>query len=94
MSLKPLRDYVLVTKDEAPQQTAGGLFLPGTVEDKVVQGTVVSVGSGHLTSEGAVVPLEVVVGNKILFNRNHATDLKADGTTLFLLREDQIMCVL
>lgn len=94
MTVKPLRDFVVVKKDEAVTQTAGGLFVPTTVEEKVVTGVVLSVGSGRVASDGTVVPLEVEEGDKVAFNKNFATDLKVDGTVVYLLREDQVLCVL
>ena len=89
----PLRDYVVVTKEEAVTQTPGGLFVPQTVEEKVVTGKVTAVGSGKLDVNGHSVPLEVHVNDKVVFNRNFATELKVDGATYLLLREDQIFCV-
>jgi len=94
MNVQPLRDFVVVTKEEGPKQTPGGLFVPTTVEDKIVNGTVTAVGSGRLTSDGTVVPLEVKVGDRVAFNRNMATEVKVDGETAHLLREDQILCII
>ena len=94
MSVHPLRDHVVVTKDEAAAQTKGGLFIPQTSEEKVVTGTVLAVGSGRITVDGTVVPLEVVVGDKVAFNKNMAIELKFSGETSYLLREDQVLCVL
>lgn len=93
MSYKPLRDFLLVEKAESPKQTAGGLFMPDTVEDKVVTGTVVAVGSGRVTSDGKVVPLEVSMGDKVVFNKNYAVELKDGDKTLLLLKEEQVFCV-
>lgn len=94
MNVQPLRDFVVVAKDDAVTQTPGGLFVPAIVEDKIVTGTVVSVGSGRVAADGTVVPLEVKAGDKIAFNRNFATELKLGGETCHLLREDQILCVI
>ncbi len=93
MSVQPLRDFVVVVKDEAPQQTSGGLFMPQTIEEKIVTGSVTAVGSGKLGFDGKVVPLEVSVGDKIAFNKNLAIEIKVDGTSHLLLREDQIYCI-
>lgn len=94
MNVHPLRDFVVVTKEEGPKQTPGGLYVPTTVEDKVVTGTVTAVGSGRVSLDGTVIPLEVKVGDRIAFNRNLATEVKVDGETSHLLREDQILCVI
>lgn len=93
MNYKPLRDYLLVSKDEVSKQTAGGLFMPDTVEDKVITGTVIAVGSGHVSKDGAVVPLEVTVGDKVVFNKNYAVELKVDEKPVLLLKEEHLFCV-
>lgn len=93
MNYKPLRDYLLVTKDEVSKQTAGGLFMPDSVEDKVVTGTVVAVGSGHVSKDGAVVPLEVKAGDKVVFNKSYAVELKFDGKPVLLLKEENLFCI-
>lgn len=94
MNLQPIRDCVIVSKEESPKQTAGGLYMPDTVEDRVINGTVVAVGSGRLSQEGTVVPLEVKVGDRIAFNRHSGTELKAGDQTYLLLKEDSVLCVI
>jgi chaperonin GroES len=94
MNFQPLRDFVVVAKEEGPKQTPGGLFMPATVEDKIVTGTVTAVGSGRVSLDGTTIPLEVKLGDRIAFNRNMATEVKVDGETTLLLREDQILCVI
>jgi chaperonin GroES len=93
MNVQPLRDFVVVVKDEAPEKTEGGLFIPGNVDGKNATATVVAVGSGRVTLDGTVVPLEVKVGNKIVFNVNLGTEVKVEGKTAYVLREDQILYV-
>jgi chaperonin GroES len=95
MSIQPLRDFVVVTKEEAPKQFAGSLIhRPDTVEDKLVRGKIVAVGSGRVAADGSVVPLEVHVGDVIVFNKNFATELTDAGQTALVLREDQILAVI
>lgn len=94
MNVQPLRDFVVVSKDESVKTTPGGLFVPSTNEEKIVTGTVMAVGSGRVVADGTVVPLEVKVGDKVAFNKNLATELKVGGETYLLLREDQALCVL
>lgn len=89
----PLRDFIVVTKEDGPKTTASGLYMP-TESEKVVSGTVLAVGSGRVASNGTVVPMEVKVGDKVAFNRNFATELKSGGETVLLLREDQLLAVL
>lgn len=91
--MKALRDYVVVKKEEDVKQTAGGLYVPGNVEEKVSTGKVMAVGSGHLCSTGTVVPLEVKVGDVVSFHKGTATELRFNGESAFLMRENQIYCV-
>lgn len=93
MSVHPIRDFIVVTKDEGPKQTASGLYL-GHAEEKNVSGTVIAVGSGRVTMNGSVVPLDVNVNDKVYFNKNLATEVKDGENTVLVLREDQIICVL
>ena len=96
MNVLPVRDFVAVTKDdeERDRKTASGLYMPTLSEEKVITGTVVAVGSGRVTMSGAVVPLDVKVGDKVAFNKNMVTEVKVGNESSFLLREDQILCVI
>ena len=92
--VKPVRNMLLVSKSETEVKTLSGLYVPQTVDEKTSTGVVVAVGSGHLVSSGKVVPLEVEVDDKVVFNKNLAVEITVDGKKLFLLREDQVYCVL
>ena len=95
MSVKPLRDFLVVSVVKEDDKMAGGLlYKPSTVEDKVVNGKVLAVGSGYLTDSGTIVPLEVQAGNTIVFNKNYAVEVKQSGESYFLLREEHVICVL
>lgn len=93
MTVHPIRDFIVVVKDEGPKQTASGLYL-GHTEEKNVTGTVVAVGSGRVTMNGSVIPLDVNVDDKVVFNKNLATEVKEGEKSFLVLREDQIICVL
>lgn len=93
MSIHPIRDFVAVRKKEGVEKTPGGLII-SHVEEKNVTGEVVAVGSGRVTMNGSVVPLDVSVGDKVLFNKNLATEVKDGNDTVLVLREDQIICVI
>jgi chaperonin GroES len=93
MSLKALRDFVVVSKDDAPKQTASGLFIAPSAEEKVVSGVVVDVGSGLISDRGTSVPLEVKVGDKVVFNKSLAVEVKNEDKTFYVLREEHILCV-
>lgn len=94
MSVQPLRDFILVTKNEAPKQTSGGLYMPDTAQEAVVTATVVSVGSGKVAADGSTVPPVVQKGDKVAFDKHYATDLTIDNETFYLLKEEQIFCII
>jgi chaperonin GroES len=95
MSVKVLRDFVVVSKDaEKESLSPGGLIHVIVSSEKNVTGTVLSVGSGRITMNGTIVPLEVQVGDKVVFNKNVATEVRDGNETVFVLREDQVVCVL
>jgi len=91
--VKPVRNMILVSKKDAEEKLPSGLFVI-TAEEKVSTGSVVAVGSGHLTSGGVVVPLEIAVDDVVAFNKNMAVEITVDGQKLFLMREDQVYCIL
>lgn len=93
-SVKPIRDYISVTIDDVEEKSPGGIFVPKTVEQGVVTGTVVGVGSGKVMPDGKVVKLEVRLKEKICFWKQGATEIKTDECSVYLLREDQILCKL
>jgi chaperonin GroES len=94
MNVHPLRDFIVVSKDASTEtRSPGGLVLVKVVEN-VVTGSVLAVGSGKVSSNGTSVPLEVAVGDKVVFNSNVATELKSDDGAVFLLREDNVLAVL
>jgi chaperonin GroES len=93
MSVHPIRDFIVVSKDEGPKTTASGLYIAHS-EEKNVTGTVLAVGSGRVTMTGTVVPLDIKVQDKIVFNRNLATEVKDGENVVLVLREDQVLCVL
>lgn len=92
MELKPIRDFVAVTKNDAPKQTASGLFVADLSDDKVMQGTVVAVGSGHIGNSGSVVPLEVSVGDTIAFSKSSALEMRVGDASYLMVREENILC--
>jgi chaperonin GroES len=96
MSFQPLRDYVVVSKQAEEDKVAGGLlYRPATAsETKIVKGTVLAVGTGQLSNDGASVPLEVKVGDTVMFNKNFATEITDGSETVLLIREDQLYCII
>ena len=94
MSLRPLRDFIVVSIAKKEEKTASGLlFTPATVDEKVVTGTVLAAGTGYLTDSGTVVPLEVGVGDTIVFNKQMSVEIKHQGESVYLLREEHVLSV-
>jgi chaperonin GroES len=90
----PLRDFVVVSLIKKEEKVAGGLlYAPATVDEKIASGTVLAVGSGHMTDSGQIVPLEVKVGDTILFNKAMSVEVKHKEETVSLLREENILSV-
>jgi len=94
MSIRPLHDRVIVKRVEEETTTAGGIVLPGSAAEKPSQGKVLAVGSGKLLDNGTVRPLEVKVGDKVLFGKYSGNEVKVDGEDLIVMREDDIMGIL
>ena len=95
MSLRPLHDRILVERlDEAGQQSIGGIIIPDSAKEKPQQGQVVAVGNGKKKDDGTVVPLDVKVGDKILFGKYSGNDVTVDDNEYLIMREDEALAVL
>ena len=94
MNVRPLHDRLLVQRNDSATQTAGGLYLPETAKEKPVEGTVLAVGEGRLTEEGKTLPLQVQVGDRIIFGKYSGTEIKLDGEERLILREDDVLGIL
>ncbi len=94
MSIRPLHDRVIVKRVEEETTTPGGIVLPGSAAEKPSQGKVLAVGSGKLLENGTIRPLEVKVGDKVLFGKYSGNEVKVDGEDLIVMREDDIMGIL
>ena len=93
MAVKPLRDRVLVKRLESEEKTKGGIIIPDAAKEKPLEGKVVAVGSGKLLEDGTVRPLDLKVGDKILFGKYTGTEVKVDGEEMVILREDDVLAV-
>lgn len=92
MNIKPVRNFVAVVKEETPNKTSSGIYMPDIVESNIITGKVVAVGSGHLSKDGVIVPLEVHNGDKIIFDKSSSAEIKVNGVTVLMIREDSIIC--
>ncbi|MCD6081217.1 MAG: co-chaperone GroES [Candidatus Omnitrophota bacterium] len=94
MKIEPLADRVLVKPMEAEEKTKGGIVLPDTAKEKPQQGEVVAVGKGKTLDNGEVKPLEVKVGDKVLYGKYAGTEVTIDGEEYLIIREDDILAVI
>ncbi|WP_374090646.1 co-chaperone GroES [Methylomicrobium lacus] len=94
MKIRPLHDRVIVKRVEEETKTAGGIVLPGSATEKPSQGVILAVGTGKHLENGEIRPLEVKVGDKVLFGKYSGNEVKIDGEELIVMREDDIMGVL
>ena len=93
MNIRPLHDRIVVRRTEEEQKTAGGILLPGSAQEKPQQGTVLAVGNGQITENG-VRPLEVKVGDKVLFGQYAGQTVKVDGEELLIMKESDVLGIL
>jgi chaperonin GroES len=94
MKIRPLHDRVMVKRLEEERTSPGGIVIPDTAAEKPVQGKVIAVGKGKILEDGKVRPLDVKVGDKILFGKYSGTEVKVDGEDLVVMREKDVMAVI
>jgi chaperonin GroES len=94
IAVRPLHDRILVRRMAEEEKTAGGLFIPDTAKEKPQRGEIVATGKGRVTEEGKNLPLEVKVGDKILFGKYSGTELKLNGEEYLMMREEDILGIL
>ncbi len=91
MSIRPLHDRVLVRRIEDETVSAGGILIPDNAKEKPSRGEILAVGNGKHLDNGDVRPLEVKVGDKVLFGKYSGSEVKVDGEELLVMREDDIV---
>ena len=94
MKFRPLHDRVVVKRIEAEEKTTGGIIIPDTAKEKPSQGEVVAVGPGGRDESGKLIPIDVEVGDRVLFGKWSGTEVKIDGEELLIMKESDIMGVL
>ncbi|MFQ3595678.1 MAG: co-chaperone GroES [Sphingomonadaceae bacterium] len=94
MAFTPLHDRVLVRRIEAEEKTAGGIIIPDTAKEKPQEGEVIAVGAGARDDDGDRIPLDVKVGDRILFGKWSGTEVKVDGEDLIIMKESDILGVI
>jgi chaperonin GroES len=93
MKIRPLQDRIVVKRLDAENKTKGGIIIPDTAKEKPIEGRVVAVGNGKVLKDGKVRPVEVKVGDTVLFGKYTGTEVKIDGEEHVLIREDDILAV-
>lgn len=94
MGFRPLGDRIVVRRLDAEEKTAGGIILPDTAQEKPSEGEVIAVGAGARDDSGNLIPMEVSVGDKVLFGKWSGTEVKLDGTDVLIMKESDVMGII
>ena len=94
MKIRPLHDRVIIKRLEEDKTSPGGILIPDSAAEKPGRGEVMATGNGKLLENGSVRPLDVKVGDKVLFGKYSGTEVKVDGVDYLVMREDDIVAVL
>jgi chaperonin GroES len=94
MKIRPLHDRVIVKRTEEERTSPGGIVIPDTAAEKPIRGKIIAVGKGRIMENGDVRPLDLKVGDKVLFGKYSGTEVKVDGEELLVMKEDDIMAVI
>ena len=94
MNIRPLHDRVIVKRKEEERTSPGGIVIPDTATEKPIRGEITAVGKGKLLENGDVRPLDVKVGDSVLFGKYSGTEVKVDGEELLVMREEDIMAII
>jgi chaperonin GroES len=94
MKIRPLHDRVIVERLEEERTSAGGIIIPDSATEKPIQGKIVAVGKGKILESGEVRPLDLKIGDKVLFGKYGGTEVKIDGKELLVMREEDVMAVI
>jgi chaperonin GroES len=94
MKFRPLHDRVVVTRIDADDKTAGGIIIPDTAKEKPSEGEVIAVGPGGRDEVGKIIPIDLKVGDRVLFGKWSGTEVKLDGVEYLIMKESDIMGVI
>ena len=94
MKFRPLHDRVVVKRVEAEEKSAGGIIIPDTAKEKPQQGEVIAVGPGGRDETGKLIPIDLRVGDRVLFGKWSGTEVKLDGEEYLIMKESDVMGVL
>jgi len=91
MKFRPLHDRILVERVESEERTKGGIILPDSAKEKPQQGKIIAIGSGRRAEDGTITPLEVKVGDAILFGKYSGSEIKIEGIEYLIMKEDDVL---
>ena len=94
MKFRPLHDRVVLTRIDAESKTAGGIIIPDTAKEKPQEGRVVAIGPGGRDESGKLIPIDVKVGDRVLFGKWSGTEVKIDAQELLIMKESDIMGII
>ena len=94
MKFRPLHDRVLVRRIDGEEKSAGGIIIPDTAQEKPSEGEIIAVGAGARNESGELAPMDVAVGDRILFGKWSGTEIKVDGEELLIMKESDVMGVI
>ena len=94
MKFRPLHDRVVITRIDAEDKTAGGIIIPDTAKEKPSEGKVISVGPGGRDEAGKIIPIDLKVGDRVLFGKWSGTEVKIEGVEYLIMKESDIMGVI
>jgi len=94
MKFRPLHDRIVVTRIDAESKTAGGIIIPDTAKEKPTEGEVIAVGPGGRDESGKLIPIDLKVGDRVLFGKWSGTEVKIDGVEYLIMKESDIMGVI
>jgi chaperonin GroES len=94
MKFRPLHDRVVIKRIEAEEKTSGGIIIPDTAKEKPQEGEVIAVGPGGRDENGKLIPIDVKVGDRVLFGKWSGTEVKLDGVEYMIMKESDLMGVL
>ena len=94
LKIRPLHDRVIVKREEDERKSPGGIVIPDTATEKPMKGRVLAVGKGKILESGEIRPLDVKIGDKVLFGKYSGTEVKMDGDEVLVMREEDIMAII
>jgi chaperonin GroES len=94
MNLKPLHDRIIVEAAKAEEKTAGGIIIPDTAKEKPMQGKIIAVGKGKIKDDGSILPLDVKVGDQVLYGKYSGTEVTISGKEYLIMRESDVFAII